>query len=129
MTHPDGVPCAVLDAACAAAARVSYPSLSLRLDRAESFNQDGTYVLRGDAATDAAVARLRRPLVAALRRFGLKPGESKTPHMSLVYRCGHKVLEHSIEPLVWTAQRFVLVLSHVGLTRHEWLAAWDLPQR
>jgi len=127
--HPGGVPCAVLAAACAAAARVSCSSLPLRLDRAESFSQDSAYVLRGDNATDAAVARLRRPLVAALRRFGLKPAESRTPHMSLVYRCGHKVPKHGIEPLAWTALRYVLVLSHVGLTRHEWLAAWDLPQR
>jgi hypothetical protein len=123
----EGVPHALIDAAIAAASGVDAPALSLRLDRAASFADGGAFVLQGDAATNTAVARLRRPLAAAARRFGMRPVESSTPHLSLVYRCGQEVAPHDVEPLLWTARRFALVLSHVGRTRHEWLAAWPLP--
>jgi 2'-5' RNA ligase len=36
------------------------------------------------------------------------------------------VAEHAIEPIRWTATEFVLVLSHVGWTHHEWLRRWPL---
>ncbi len=85
-------------------------------------------MLLGDAATNAAVARLRRPLMNMLRRFGLKPREVSTPHMTMVYNCGQLVVEHPIEPLACTMRRFALVLSHVGNTRHEYLGTWSLPR-
>lgn len=34
--------------------------------------------------------------------------------------------EHALEPIRWTATEFVLVLSHLGKTHHQWLARWPL---
>ncbi len=36
------------------------------------------------------------------------------------------ILEHSVEPIGWTATRFALILSHHGLGHHEWLGQWQL---
>jgi len=129
--HDDmlGMPQQMINAAIAAGQKIQALRLPLRLDSAASFKKHGAFMLRADASTDAAVAGFRRPLMTVLRRFGMKPTESRNAHMSLVYRCEHEVKPHAIEPLCWTACRFVLVLSHVGRTRHEWLAAWPLSCR
>lgn len=114
------------DAARAAANRVCCPPLPIVFDRARSFAADGAFMLLGDAATNAHVARLRRQLVVALRRFGLRPEEVATPHMTMVYNCGKVVDEHPIPPLSWTIKRFALVLSHIGNAHHEYLGEWTL---
>lgn len=118
----------VIDAARAAARGFPCPSLPMVFDRAGSFAADGAYMLIADAATHAAVARLRKPLMRMLRRCGLKPDEVSTPHMTLVYNCGKVVAEHPVAPLPWTMRRFALVLSHVGNQRHEYLGEWRLPR-
>jgi RNA 2',3'-cyclic 3'-phosphodiesterase len=119
---------AVIDAAKAAAARFPCPELPVVFDRAASFAADGAFMLLGDQATQAAVARLRRPLVTMLRRFGLRPEEVKLPHMTMVYNCGKRVDEQPIPPMAWTLRRFALVLSHVGNRRHDHLGEWALPR-
>lgn len=119
----------VVRAAIAAANSVTCAALPMVFDRAASGGADSAFMLRGGSATDEMVARLRRPLVAALRRHGLDPDESRSPHMSLVYRCGQVVPEREIAPLAWTARRFALVLSHVGNTHHQWMGEWRLPRR
>lgn len=120
---------AVIDAARAAAERFPCPALPMVFDRAGSFAADGAFMLLCAPATQAAVMRLRRPLVAMLRRFGLKPDEVAMPHMTMVYRCGEVVAERPIPPMAWKLHRFALVLSHVGNTRHEWLGEWELPRQ
>ena len=126
--YAETVPRAVTQASVAVARGLSCPALPLVFDRAQSFSADGAFVLGGDAATDAAVARLRRPLMTGLRRCGLKPGESRNPHMTVVYHCGQWVEQHRITPLAWTVRRFALVLSHVGNTHHQLIEQWRLPQ-
>lgn len=119
---------AVIAAACAAADRLPCPELHLVFERAVSFAADGAFMLKGDATTDLAVARLREPLMRLLRRFGLQPMAVTTPHMTMVYNCGRVVAEHAMAPLPWTLQRFALVLSHIGNSRHEYLGEWTLPR-
>lgn len=119
---------AVIDAARAAAKRFPCPALPMVFDRAGSFAADGAFMLLGDHATQLAVARLRRPLVAMLRRFGLKPDEVALSHMTMVYNCGKLIAERPIPPMAWTLRRFALVLSHVGNTRHDCLGEWALPR-
>jgi RNA 2',3'-cyclic 3'-phosphodiesterase len=118
----------VINAARAAAKRFPCPALPMTFDRACSFAADGAFMLLGDAATHTAIARLRRPLMIMLRRFGLKPDEIHMPHMTMVYNCGQVVSEQSMAPLAWTMRRFALVLSHVGNARHEYLGEWALPR-
>jgi 2'-5' RNA ligase len=120
------VPLAFIDAARAAANGLSCPGLPLLFSSARSFKADGAFALYGDGSTAVAAARLRRPLMAALKRHGLRATASTTPHVSLVYNCGAVVQAPDIAPLGWTARRFSLVVSHIGLTHHEFIAEWPL---
>lgn len=124
------IPVQVIDAARAAASGIACPPLPIAFDHACSFSNRGdpdnnAFVLRCDARSDAVVARLRQALALALRRSGLHPKQSSTPHMTMLYD-QQVVPEHPIEPICWTASRFALILSHQGLGHHEWLGHWQL---
>ena len=124
------IPLPVIDAAMAAAAGVACPPLPIVFDRARSFSNNSNpgnnaFVLRCDPRSDAAVAKLRQTLAPALRRSGLHPQPSSTPHMTMLYD-QRVIAEHPIEPICWTATRFALILSHHGLGHHEWLGHWQL---
>lgn len=119
------LPEAEVNAAIAAAASVSCPPLHLVFDRALSFAGSDAFALRCDAASDKAIEGLRQRLALALKRVGHRPEPSRTPHITLLYD-ERGVAEQAIEPIAWPATEFVLVLSHVGRTHHEWLARWPL---
>ena len=121
----DTIPQDVVDAVMAASARVVCPSLRIVFDRVLSFTDSNAFVLRCTPDTDAAIAPLRQSLALALRRAGLRPEPSRTPHMTMLYDARH-IPEHAIEPICWTATRFALVLSHVGIGHHQWIAQWPL---
>lgn len=126
--YADKIPRSDIDAARAAAARVAWPGLTLVFDHAGSFMNrkdpdDNAFVLRCDALSAKALAERRRVLGMELRRVGLKPQASSTPHMTLIYD-RHLVPAHPIEPLRWTAMRFSLILSHQRLGHHQRLGDW-----
>ncbi len=121
----DTVPLAVVEAARAAAATVVGPPLRIVFDHVLSFRSNDAFVLRCDAGSDAAVARLRQTLALALRRVGLRTAPSRTPHMTVLYDPRH-VAEQPIEPIRWTATEFALILSHFGQTHHQWIDRWPL---
>jgi 2'-5' RNA ligase len=120
-----------VDAAMAVAAQVNCPSLPIVFDRALSFgnvrdpHRAVPFVLRGDAGSDKAVARLRKTLEAGCKRAGLEARPSTQPHMTMLYD-PQVVAEQRIEPVHWTATRFALIVSHVGLGHHQWLGQWRL---
>ena len=115
----------VVDAALAAAARVRCAPFSIAFDHARSFPSSDAFVLRSDESSDSAIKHLRQLLTLELRRFELRPKATETPHMTMLYD-KHKVAEHPIEPLHWTATRFALILSHVGAGHHQRIAEWPL---
>lgn len=122
----DQIPLEEVDASLAAANGVVCPPLPIVFDHALSFHRSNAYVLRCDARSDATIARLRRPLTRSLKNVGLKPTPSETPHMTMQYSANRIVAEHPIPPVAWTATRFALILSHVGLTHHQWISQWSL---
>lgn len=126
--YANRIPRSDIDAARAAAARVTWPGSSILFDRACSFNTAGNnpFVLRCDAQSDDAVTRLRDALGDELRRAGLRPKPSRTPHMTLLYD-SILVPEHLIEQTGWIAARFTLILSHQGRGHHERLGDWPPP--
>jgi 2'-5' RNA ligase len=124
----DTIPLGVVDAAMVAAARVVCPPMPIVFDRALSVTGPNAFVLRCDAGSDAAIARLRQMLALALRRVGLHPKASGTAHMTMLYG-QHAVAELPIEPVCWTATRFALIVSHVGLGHHQWIGHWALTDR
>jgi len=121
----DEIPREKIDAAVAAASRVDCAPFEITFDRAMSFKESNAFVLRCDGKSDEAIARLRQPLAKALRQFGHRPQSSSTPHMTMLYD-PQLVAEHPIQPISWTATRFALILSHVGLGHHQWIKEWNL---
>lgn len=124
----DTVPLATVNAARAAAASVDCAPLHIAFDHALSFRPNNAFVLRCDARSDAVIARLRRTLTLGLRRVGLRPKQSHTPHMTLLYNQRLIPPQH-IPPLRWTAHEFALVLSHTRRTHHQWIDRWPLLDR
>jgi RNA 2',3'-cyclic 3'-phosphodiesterase len=121
----DNMPQAVVDAAIAASSRVVSPSLPIVFDHVLSFTDSNAFVLRCNPGSDAAIARLRQSLALALRRAGLHPEPSDTPHMTMLYDPRH-ISQHAIELICWTATGFALILSHVGIHHHQWISRWGL---
>lgn len=119
-----------MDASIAACASVMCRPLPVVFDRVGSFSNhnrsdNNAFELRCDADTDAAIVRLQQSLKVALRRSGLRPKPSTTPHMTLL--CDRLVVpEHPITPIRWTATQFALILSHVGIGHHQRIAQWEL---
>ena len=120
----------VVAAACSAAAHVICPPLAIAFDRAALFdNKKAACVFHCDKDSAARIAPLRKQLGAALREVGLHPVASSTPHMTMLYDDPQRAFDAPIEPVTWTATRFVLILSHLGASHHQWIKEWPLAGR
>lgn len=122
----------VVAAACRAADAVRTPAFDVRFDAAMSFaGPSGPFVLldgERPAASNGlhAVRALRLTLGCALADQGFVPPRAYEPHMTLCYDPHHRVARAAIEPVGFRATEFVLIRSHVGLSRHEVLRSWPL---
>ncbi len=108
---------------------MSMSPIEVTLNRAVSFARKTgkrPYVLLGGEGV-AGVMPLHCGLVSAMFRSGLDvPVRSSfNPHMTLLYDHAHHP-EAPILPVSWTAREFVLIESHVGLTRHIERGRWLL---
>ncbi len=123
------VPNALMEAALATGDSVTLPQFRMTFDRAMSFARSTgkrPYVLLGNEDVAGAMT-LHCGLVGAMWRLGLDVPANAcfNPHMTLAYDASHHA-EVPVEPVSWTAREFVLVESHVGLTRHIVRGRWQL---
>lgn len=119
---------ATLEAACRAADAVRFAAFEARFDAAMTFaTHSGPFVLVGSEGLDA-VRRLRTELVMSMADRGFRPSRAYEPHMTLCYDSRHRVARTPIESIGFEVSEFVLVKSHVGLSRHEVLRTWSLEQ-
>lgn len=123
-----GLPQAVVDQACAAAASLAVPAFEVVFDRVASFARphNQPLVLRGGAGLDGLMA-LQQALGAAMARVGLgRHVESHfTPHVTLLYD-DRRVAEQAMAPIRWVVDELVLVHSLLGRTVHKTLGRWPL---
>ena len=86
----------------------------------------GSVVLLPDGR-NASLAQLRRQIVDAMRRRGIKQrkGYSFSPHMTVAYRNG-QTSSQVIDGFGWMVDELVLIDSHVGGSHHEVLRRWKL---
>ncbi|MDI4634893.1 hypothetical protein J7U46_17665 [Pelomonas sp. V22] len=123
--QPDFVPRApigaVINAASCAAPRFG---ITITINRISASSRTGALVFCLDEPATRRITALRNSLAVALRKAGLKPQASK-PHMTALYGCALDA-KQPIESVQWTASRFVLLLSHVGLSHHQWIREWPL---
>lgn len=120
---PSGLP----DRLGAAGAAVSAPPVDVTLDYVSGGNRSVALRPRhrhaGLAALHAAIARICRDHAIPER-----PDYAFNPHVTLGYRDGAPFGQR-IAPTGWTATDFVLIHSHVGLTRHDVIGRWPLVPR
>lgn len=120
------VPRAPIDAAVAAADRLVSRSLMLNFVQALSVKGGSAFVIQADNNSQVDFDNLRRMLAAALRKVDLRPSRAVPAHVSLAYGSRPWVEPCPIEPILWRARRLVLILSHRGLTHHQWIKEWTL---
>ncbi|HWU84390.1 MAG TPA: 2'-5' RNA ligase family protein [Rhodocyclaceae bacterium] len=117
---------AALTRACNAAGSLHQAALELHFDAAMSFAApSGPFVLLGDSGLEAVHA-LHAALAAALATAGFVLAQDYIPHLTLSYDPRHRAARETIEPIGFRATEFVLVKSHIGLSRHEVLLRWPL---
>ncbi len=121
-------PPAVIDSASRAADTVSMPPFRLEFDRVASFSggrgKRALVLTGGDGL--AGIVALRETLSQAMMKAGLRfPRQSGfSPHMTMMYES--RTCDFAVEPIAWTVNRFVLVDSLVGQSRHLHLRQWSL---
>jgi 2'-5' RNA ligase len=124
-----GLPLGIVTGASKAASSLAVPAFEVAFDRVMSFsgNRRGRpLVLRGGGELNALID-FQHILALAMSKEGLKPADHSgfTPHVTLLYD-ERGVAEHTVEPIRWTANEFVLVRGAIGQGRYEMLARWSL---
>lgn len=123
-------PPAIIDAALRAAGTVSMPPFKAEFDRVASFSGNHgqrALVLTGDGDGVAGFIRLQEALRHALMKTGLRLPQqsSSSPHLTMMY-AENRPCDFAVEPIGWTVNRFVLVDSLIGQSRHVHLGRWFL---
>lgn len=122
-----GLPADVVRKGEAAGAALPAAAFDVAFDRAMSFaNRPGNnpFTLQGGEGVQALVG-FQQKLALEMAKVGLKPDKAFVPHVTLLYD-GQVVAAQDIAPIRWTVERFVLVQSKLGQTRHIVLNSWDL---
>jgi 2'-5' RNA ligase len=107
----------------------AFAPFPMRFDRAGSIGRQTpcALALKGDAASRRALAELTGPLAKALQSYGFAEFErgGGLPHVTLVYGT-HWIADQAIEPIGWTVDRLVLLVSHRGCGHYQGVGAWPL---
>jgi 2'-5' RNA ligase len=122
-----GLPADVVRKGEAAGEAVVAKAFGVTLDRAMSFaNRPGNnpFTLQGEEGVQDLVG-FQQKLGLEMAKVGLKPDKAFAPHVTLLYD-GQVVQTHPIAPIGWTVDRFALVQSKLGQTRHIVLKSWGL---
>ena len=127
------VPNGLLARALNAASRLEFPAFEVAFDQLQSFGRPHASapakarqpLVLTSSVPQSALEELHLRLGMALADAGVSLDRRFSPHMTLS-RHATLVPSQAIEPLRWTARRFVLIWSHVGLTRYEWAGEWPL---
>ncbi|HJV40456.1 2'-5' RNA ligase family protein [Caulobacter sp.] len=122
-----GLPADVVRKGEAAGAALAAAPFDVTFDRAASFaNRPGAnpFTLQGGEGVQALVA-FQQQLALEMAKVGLKPDKAFLPHVTLLYD-GQIVPAQPILSVSWTVDRFALVQSKLGQTRHIVLRTWAL---
>lgn len=124
-----GLPPAVADAACRAAATLRVTPFEVCLDETASFanrREKKPFVLKARGGNQA-LRGFHAALARQLGRQGLAraAGESFEPHVTLLYD-RRLVPPEPVPPVAWQASEWVLVHSLLGQGRHLRLGSWPM---
>jgi 2'-5' RNA ligase len=125
-------PPAIISAAIMAASTVSMAPFRAEFDRVATFSGGRgkqALVLTGNDDTVAGFVILQKALSEAMAKVGLKLRQRSgfSPHLTMMY--ANQKYDCPIQPVSWTVNRFALVDSLVGQSRHVHLGRWSLGSR
>ncbi|PHY19977.1 2'-5' RNA ligase [Caulobacter sp. BP25] len=122
-----GLPADIVRKGEAAGEALATAPFEVVFDRALSFaNRPGNnpFTLQGGEGVQALVG-FQQKLALEMAKVGLKPDKAFVPHVTLLYDAQIAPAQ-TIAPIGWTVDRFVLVQSKLGQTRHIVLKSWSL---
>lgn len=122
-----GVPRDVVGKGVSAGDALTASPFEVKFDRAVSFaNRPGAnpFTLQGGEGLGALIG-FQKALGETMAGAALRPDRSFTPHVTLLYDA-LIAPEQLIAPISWTVDRFALVQSKLGQTRHLILREWML---
>ncbi len=114
----------VADAVCEKSFDVSF-DCALSFGSSSDDRHKLPHVLACSAESNPQLHRLRNVLGEPLRQMGLLRRKHFVPHVTLLYDTV-AAPKRMIEPIRWRVDRFALVHSHYGETRHQVLHEWRL---
>jgi 2'-5' RNA ligase len=105
------------------------PSFDVTFDHAKTFRgRPGNlpFVLVNPNGNPALMS-LHQPLITELAKHRLASRQDFqfVPHVTMLYD-KHHVPEQPVLPVNWTVKEVMLILSHLGLTKYDKLASWEL---
>ncbi|WP_458756314.1 2'-5' RNA ligase family protein [Afipia sp. TerB] len=126
-----GIPHRLIDAARGAGDAVRLRPFDVAFDRVMSFyrrDRRRAFVLRPSARI-TALSEFHRALGDCMKDVGLSRWVTPrfTPHITLLYD-RRMIAEQPVEAVCWHVDRFALIHSLVGRSRHIHLARWKLAE-
>jgi len=114
-----------------AGANVRRAPFEFTLDRAATFPRrfNPPCVLRCAAESESDLRSFHAELGMALRVAGLREHLDRQPylpHLTIAYAKSALPADIAIEPIIWKADGFALMDSHVGRSTHEQIERWPL---
>ncbi|MEO3998364.1 2'-5' RNA ligase family protein [Mesorhizobium sp. CAU 1732] len=121
----DGIPRDRVAGVAKIAEGFSHPGFDVSFDTLMRFRRSNAVVLTG--GDDGCIRRFRLSLHEALRAGGLRVpgGSSFTPHMTLLYSTS-PFEDCRVSAVQWRADKFFLIHSMVGDSKHVVLGRWPL---
>jgi RNA 2',3'-cyclic 3'-phosphodiesterase len=122
----DALPEGLADETAEAAASVRMPPFRVIFDRAQA---TGSHAELQPSEPLAALGMFRERIGFIMRGAGIEFGIDRRfrPHITLSYNCPARFTQQlNDDPLSWRVEEFVLIHSHVGLTKHVELGRWRL---
>src|SRR5690606_16508570 len=102
--------------------KIAMEAFDVSFDRVMSFRGSNAFVLTGEGVGVAPLHELHRRIGAELAVFGYSLKGSFKPHVTMLYDRRMAPTTKLSHPIGWRVKELVLVLSHQGLTRHDYLA-------
>ncbi|MGN6819221.1 MAG: 2'-5' RNA ligase family protein [Sphingomonas sp.] len=119
-----GMPERLVERLIAVGNDIDMPGFLLSMGRVVGTTQS---VALRPSGRSTGLSLLQRAIRERVADAGLSSREGWTfnPHMTLGYHAG-AAFARAIDPIKWQVEELVLVLSHVGETRHDIVSRWEL---
>jgi len=119
------IPAGLIDQAAEAAANVRAEPFPVKFERLIAA-QKSAFLAPGESLDALRMFREKLGFTLMCDGVDLKLVGRFSPHVTVAYQPAQHFNEELPDPVIWTADEFVLIDSHVGETRHDIVGRWRL---